>query len=186
MKLYFVTTNQHKVEEARAILGAEVEQLDFDYPEIRALGTEEIAADGARLSFEKFGKPLFVEDAGLFVDKLDRFPGTYSAYVFKTLGCEGILKLLEGVEEAEGRGARFISTIAYLEADSEVRVFTGIVSGGISHEMRGSGGFGYDPIFVPEGQDQTFAELGDEKNQISHRYLALKKFGDYLNDRDQD
>jgi len=110
---------------------------------------------------------------------LGGFPGTYSAYVFGTLGCEGILRLIEGQED---RSARFISSIAYVEPDSEVRVFTGIVSGSISHEMRGSGGFGYDPIFVPDGHDRTFAELGDEKNQLSHRYLALRKFGDFLND----
>ena len=198
MTLYFATSNKHKVEEARTILGAgkegagkagagkagagqiEVEQVEIDYPEVRSDSTDEVAKDGVEYVFRQFKKPVFVEDSGLFIEGLGGFPGTYSAYVFKKVGCEGILRLLEG---KQNRSARFISSIAYLEPESEVHVFTGTVSGSISHEMRGSGGFGYDPVVIPEGHESTFAELGEEKNRISHRFLALQKFREYLDGR---
>lgn len=178
MKLYFATTNKNKVREAVDILKPfRVEQVDIDYPEIRSESPEEIAVEGAKYVFEKIKKPCFVEDSGIFIHSLNNFPGTYSAYVFKKIGNDGILSLMAGKRD---RGAKFISVVAYLEPASEPKVFRGEVRGEISKSPRGKGGFGYDPIFILEGYNKTFAELPN-KNQISHRYLALKKLRDWLN-----
>lgn len=170
--IYFATSNQGKVREAKAILGgvAEVEQKDVGYEEVRAESTEEVVRTAIANVFARVKAPVFIEDSGLFIEGLGGFPGTYSSYVFKRIGCDGILKLMGN---QDNRSAKFISSVAYQEPDSEVFVTLGTVGGTISNEMRGQGGFGYDPVFIPDGYDLTFAELGDEKNKISHRWKAL-------------
>ncbi len=179
--IYFATSNPGKVKEAQEILKEfEVEQKDVGYEELRADSTEEVVRARIAEVFEKVGAPVFIEDSGLFIDSLDGFPGTYSSYVFKRLGSEGILKLMD---KQDRRSAKFISSVAYQEPDSEVFVTSGSVSGNISFEMRGQGGFGYDPIFIPDGYDLTFAELGEEKNRISHRWQALKNLKNHLKKR---
>ncbi len=176
MKLLFATGNEHKVREAREILGpgVEVEQLKIDYPELQADDLETVAREGAQWVFDEVGKHVFVEDSGLFVDALNGFPGPYSAYVYGTLENEGILKLLEGVRE---RGASFRSVVAYCDG-AEVSVHVGEVRGTISEERRGTEGFGYDPIFSPDG-DRTFAEAPGMKNEVSHRRRALGGFAEW-------
>lgn len=183
MKLFFVTTNENKVREARDILsGYEIEQVSLACPEIRADSAREVAIDAAKYALSQVKKPCFVEDAGLFIGALGGFPGTYSAYVFKRLGNEGILRLMQGKRD---RSAKFISAVAYVEPASEPVCFEGIVSGKISDRMKGSGGFGYDPIVVPEGIGKTFAELPN-KNELSHRCLALTKMREYLDAKSKD
>jgi len=177
--IYFATSNLGKVKEAQAILG-EVEQVRVDYEEKRGESCEEVVRAAISGVFAEVGKPVFIEDSGLFIDGLGGFPGTYSAYVFKRLGCGGILKLLGG---KDGRSAKFISSIAYQEPSSEPFVATCSVQGTISMGMRGESGFGYDPVFIPDGQDLTFAEMGEEKNRISHRWLALQKLRNHLQKR---
>ncbi len=179
MRLAFVTSNPGKVEEVRrylAPLGIDVYQLRVEYPEIQADSLEEVAEYGVRWLAERIDGPFFLDDSGLFIPALKGFPGVYSAYVYRTLGIEGILRLLAGVDD---RGAYFKSIIAYW--DGELHVFEGRVDGVITREPRGSGGFGFDPIFRPSGFDRTFAEMTtDEKNRISHRGRALQRFATWL------
>jgi XTP/dITP diphosphohydrolase len=179
MRIAFVTSNPGKVEEAKKYfepLGVEVYQLRLSYPEIQADTLEEVAEYGAKWLAERIKGPFFLDDSGLFVDALRGFPGVYSAYVYKTLGFNGILRLLEG---ETNRKAHFKSVIAYW--DGGLHVFTGRVDGEITTEPRGSGGFGFDPIFKPDGFDKTFAEMTtEEKNEISHRGRALRAFAQWL------
>ena len=179
MRIAFVTSNPGKVEEAKKYfepLGVEVYQLRLSYPEIQADTLEEVAEYGAKWLAERIKGPFFLDDSGLFVDALRGFPGVYSAYVYKTLGFNGILRLLEG---ETNRKAHFKSVIAYW--DGELHIFTGRVDGEITTEPRGSGGFGFDPIFKPDGFDKTFAEMTtEEKNEISHRGRALRAFAQWL------
>ncbi|WP_457742392.1 XTP/dITP diphosphatase [Thermococcus sp.] len=179
MRLAFVTSNPGKVEEARKYfepLGIKVYQLRVDYPEIQADTLEDVAEYGARWLAERIDWPFFLDDSGLFVEALNGFPGVYSAYVYKTLGYRGILKLLEG---ETNRKAYFKSVIAYW--DGELYLFTGRVNGEITTEPRGSGGFGFDPVFKPDGFDKTFAEMTtEEKNRISHRGRAFSAFVEWL------
>ncbi len=179
MRLAFITSNPGKVEEAKRYfepLGVEVYQLHISYPEIQADTLEEVAEYGARWLAERIDGPFFLDDSGLFIEALKGFPGVYSAYVYKTLGYWGILKLLEG---ESNRKAYFKSVIAYW--DGELHIFRGKVDGRITEEPRGSGGFGFDPVFIPEGFDRTFAEMTtEEKNAISHRGRALKAFATWL------
>ncbi len=173
--LLFITSNAHKFQEAREILKPyeiKLEHFNAVYPEIRADDVEEVAKEAAQSLFEKTGKPLMVEDSGLFIDSLNGFPGAYSAWIFGKIGNAGILKLLG--EEKERR-AYFKSCVAY--ADSKMQeTFCGTVRGTISKREIGSGGFGYDPIFVPEGENRTFAENETLKNKISHRSNAFTDF----------
>jgi XTP/dITP diphosphohydrolase len=179
MRLLFITSNPGKVEEARKYfepLGVRVHQLHLEYPEIQADTLEEVAEYGARWLAERVREPFFLDDSGLFVEALKGFPGVYSAYVYRTIGYQGILKLLSG---ESNRKAYFKSVIAYW--DGEVHIFTGRVDGEITEEPRGKGGFGFDPIFRPEGFEKTFAEMTtEEKNMISHRGRALKAFAAWL------
>ncbi|WP_010479481.1 XTP/dITP diphosphatase [Thermococcus zilligii] len=179
MRLAFITSNPGKVMEAREYLeplGIEVYQVKIGYPEIQADTLEEVAEYGARWIAERFKEPFFLDDSGLFIEALNGFPGVYSAYVYRTIGIKGILKLMEGLND---RRAYFKSVIAYW--DGELHTFEGRVDGEITTEPLGSGGFGFDPIFRPEGFEKTFAEMTtEEKNRISHRGRALKAFATWL------
>lgn len=179
MRLAFITSNPGKVEEARKYfeaLGIEVYQLPVEYPEIQADTLEEVAGYGVRWLSNRIEDSFFLDDSGLFIDALNGFPGVYSAYVYKTIGIEGILRLMKGETH---RRAHFKSVIAYW--DGSLHVFTGIVTGEIMREPRGDGGFCFDPIFKPGGFDKTFAEMTTkEKNKISHRGRALQAFATWL------
>ncbi len=175
MHLRFITSNKHKFEEARDILkryGIRVERISIPVVEIQSNSIEEVAYNSLRYLVERRLVPSmsFLEDAGLFIKALKGFPGVYSAYVYRTIGCEGILKLMEGIED---RYAEFKSAIAFYDGKS-IHVFTGVCRGCIGLEVKGSFGFGFDPIFIPEGFNKTYAELGNNvKNKISHRARAL-------------
>jgi len=178
MALTFVTSNLHKfreVSELAARRGLEVVHYNWRYPEIQADELEEIARLSAMEVSDKLGKPCFVEDAGLFVDSLRGFPGPYSNYVFRTIGNPGILKLMHG---EKNRRAEFRSAVGYCEPGGEPMIFVGRVEGWIAEEARGTGGFGFDPIFVAlEGDGRTFAEMKtEEKNLFSHRARAVDSF----------
>jgi XTP/dITP diphosphohydrolase len=178
----FLTGNRHKLEELSAVLGEcgyRVEPVERGAVklELQSDSLEAIAAAAASLAYSALGFPVAVEDAGLFVDALNGFPGPYSRYVYKTIGIEGILKLLEG---RNGREAEFRSVIAYA-GPWGVKVFTGTVRGRIADAPRGSGGFGFDPIFIPEDEERTFAEMSvEEKNQYSHRARAARQLCRWL------
>jgi XTP/dITP diphosphohydrolase len=122
--------------------------------------------------------PYIVEDSGLFIRALNWFPGTLSSQVFRKIGNRGILKLMEGVED---RYAVFRSAIALGLGENVIKVFEGVAEGEVALEARGSGGFGYDPIFIPSGHRKTFAEMDvDEKNKVSHRGMAVRRLIEYL------
>jgi XTP/dITP diphosphohydrolase len=181
VRLLFATGNPGKLLEVQkklAPLGFEVERLEEPYPELQADTLEEVVEWGLDWLWQRHRTPLVIDDSGLFIDAFEGFPGVFSAYVFKSLGCEGVLKLMEGVGN---RGAEFRCCAGYMDESSSKVVVTGVARGLITREMRGTGGFGYDPIFVPEGGTRTFAEMGTgEKNSSSHRGRAFGQLAEDL------
>ena len=172
--IYFVTSNKGKHAEARAIF-ADLVQKDIGYTEIQADTLEEVAAYGIKEVAARLDGPVMIEDAGLFVEALQGFPGVYSAYVQRTIGNAGILRLMEGMER---RDAFFKSVVAYAEPGREPVMFSGEVHGQIGFEERGEKGFGYDPIFYV-GESSLGEKEIEEKNRISHRaasMMALKRW----------
>jgi XTP/dITP diphosphohydrolase len=180
-EVYFATGNPNKFREAADVFekeaaGIALKHFEFRHREIRSDSIDEIAKESVEAAYKELGKPVFVEDTGLFVDALKGFPGTYSAWVQKKIGCKGILKLLESTAD---RTARFEACIAFHNG-KEARTFTGICEGTIAESERGKSGFGYDPIFVPKGESSTFAESIQLKNKYSHRYKSLLELISYL------
>jgi len=186
LRLGFVTTNPNKLREAQLVVsryGIELYPVTVRKIEIQSDSLEEIAVYAAKKAFEEVRQPLIVEDAGLFIDALNGFPGPYSSYVYRTIGVRGVLKLMEGVEN---RRARFVAVVALALSLDRIEVFRGVVEGTISYEPRGSGGFGFDPIFVPEGFDKTFAEMStEEKCAVSHRARAFEAMARWLRENVQ-
>jgi len=178
----FITGNQHKVKEAQGIFhqfDIQVEHIDLGYPEIQG-ELIDVARFGAKDAAMRLGRPVIVEDAGLFIKALKWFPGTYSSYVQDTLGNQGILKLMNSVED---RYAEFRSVIGYATPKTEPETFLGVVGGHIAHQEKGKHGFAYDPLFIPEGYSRTFGELTrDEKNEFSHRRRSLESFAQWYKD----
>jgi XTP/dITP diphosphohydrolase len=181
--IHFATSNSGKLSEAQKLLsnlGFEVKQLDLPYPEIQGPDLEEVATFGIKwiLKEREIEDAVMIEDSGLFIHGLSDFPGVYSKFVFTSIGCEGVLRLLE---EKEDRSAHFEAVIAYCEKGGEPLIFKGSVDGEIAGRLRGENGFGYDPIFIPQGEVRAFAEMKvEEKNQFSHRARALSKLADFL------
>ncbi len=185
-KIWLATGNSHKVVEAREVLaeyGVQLEHLPFERLEIQADDPAEIAAYSLRQIPDE-GRSVAVEDAGLFIDYYKGFPGPYSSYALEKIDLPGILKLMEGVD---GRRASYHSFVA-LRHEGEIRLFQGTVTGKIAHAIKGSHGFGYDPIFIPDEEDgRTFGEMTDEeKNAISHRARAFRSLGAWLSGPEED
>jgi len=176
--IYFVTGNKGKFAEAQGIF-KDLMQKNIGYTEIQADTLEEVAAYGMKEVVERLQGPVMLEDAGLFIEALQEFPGVYSAYVQKTIGNNGILRLMEGVED---RKAYFRSVVAYAEPGMEPRLFKGEVHGRIGFEARGSKGFGYDPIFYVGEKSLGEMDLV-EKNIISHRAASMKALKEWLDGR---
>ena len=187
-KLVFATNNPHRLEEVRAILGSDVEVLSLrdigftaDIPET-ADTLDGNALLKARFVASRYGVDCFADDTGLEVAALDGAPGVYSAR-FAGPGCtpaDNVRKLLGLMQDADDRSARFRTVVALIRGGKEY-CFEGMVGGTIARTPAGCGGFGYDPVFVPEGYDRTFAELPPaEKNRISHRARAVAKLADFL------
>lgn len=205
--LRYVTTNPGKVREAEEYLGGSVSRLEYDYAEIQADELGPIAARGAREAYRYAEESVLVDDAGLFIDALDGFPGPYSSYVEETLGVDRVWELSA---DLESRRASFRCTLAYCDGEPfdaspdpvdradrvaaaaettgetardalPVKLFEGVVRGRLV-APRGEGGFGYDPIFEHDGT--TFAEMSPaEKNAVSHRGRALAAFAEWYADR---
>ena len=202
MSLGFITSNKGKLLELNttlAHLGHEVIQLKIDYPELQANTIEVVARFGLEwiinnaktieAEIDGYGDLdlIFLEDSGLFVNALNSFPGVYSKYVFTTIGFNGVLELLKGKPD---RKAHFESCISVCKPKPEIGAinevnkilcFNGICNGTISSIPKGDRGFGYDPIFRPDGEERTFAEMvPEEKNRLSHRGKAIDNFVQYL------
>ena len=188
-KLVFATNNAHKLDEISSILGEKVELLSLkdihchvDIPET-ADTLEGNAMLKAEYIYKNYGLDCFADDTGLEVEALNGAPGVYSARYAAGEGHNAeanMQKLLQNMQGVQNRKAQFRTAICLI-LDGKKHLFEGIVKGEIIKEKRGSSGFGYDPIFVPEGYTKTFAELGNEtKNKISHRALAVEKLCRFL------
>ncbi len=187
-KLIFATHNQNKVQEVKAVFdGFSVVSLaDLNYHQDIAETEDTFVGNAllkARHIFEVFKTPVFADDSGLEVVALDGAPGVYSArYAGEEKNhAKNNAKLLDALGNEPNRVAQFRTVIAYKDATTEL-TFEGIVKGTIAHKLSGSGGFGYDPLFIPEGHNKTFGELAKEvKLRLSHRSRAIAKLHDYLN-----
>ena len=184
--IWFITSNRGKFQEASRKLAdskIKVVQKNLGYPEIQANSLEDVARFGVECLQDKVDQPFFLEDAGLFIESLHGFPGVYSSYVYNTIGLQGILALLKKTPTSE-RTACFRSVIAYKEPKESSQYFIGECSGRITLEERGSQGFGYDPLFIPQDNSRTFAEMHtEEKNQYSHRGRSLNQLALFLQER---
>jgi len=183
--VFFATGNINKFNEARSILsqyGIAVGMLKLKGDEIQSDSLKDIAQKSVLNAYRRCQLPIFVEDAGLFIDMLSGFPGPYASYVYKTIHNSGIVKLMDGSKE---RHAKFQSVIAYCDQETtcEPECFEGKVKGEITlaeRKEQGKSGFGFDPIFQPSGNEKTFAEMTiEEKNLYSHRAMAIRKFAEW-------
>jgi XTP/dITP diphosphohydrolase len=175
----FASSNRNKFNEAKNILSKNKINLGFfkiSLTEIQAKSIKQIAALKVDDAFRQCHRPVIIEDAGLFIESLNGFPGPFSSYVFKTIGNPGILRLV-----GSNRKAFFHSVVAYCDNKYGVMLFDAKVEGKISKISSGKG-WGFDPIFIPTGKSKSYAMITD-KNEISHRYKALKKFSNWFLDR---
>ncbi|VDH14865.1 Non-canonical purine NTP pyrophosphatase [Algoriella xinjiangensis] len=187
MELIFATHNDHKVKEVAQMLPSyltmkSLTDINF-HDEIDETGKtfEENALLKAKTIFEKTNKNIFADDSGLVIDALDGAPGVYSArYAGTGKDADNVTKALKELEGKTNRKAYFISIFCLILNGKEY-FFEGKVNGTISTEILGEDGFGYDPIFIPDGYSKSFAQMtAEEKNNISHRGLAVKKLNDFL------
>ena len=192
-EIVFATNNEHKLSEIRSILGS-----DFEVKSLNDIGChdeipedfetlEDNAAQKAQYIFDKYHVDCFADDTGLEVEVLNGEPGVHSARYAEGTDHDSeanMNKLLQKLEGEENRNARFRTVIALIqqgESEAKMSMFQGTVYGVITKEKSGAEGFGYDPIFQPDGYDMTFAELGNDiKNSISHRAHAVSKLAEYL------
>ena len=187
-RICFATNNQHKLDEVRAMMPPQIELLSLqeigcfeDLPENQP-NIEGNALEKAAFIFQKYGIDCFADDTGLEADGLGGAPGVDTAHYAgpERDAIKNMRLLLQNLENSTNRHARF-RTIFCLFWQGEAYSFEGRVDGQIAVEMRGEGGFGYDPVFIPEGYRQTFAELGQEiKNHFSHRAEACRKLAAFL------
>ena len=180
MEALFVTSNHNKAREAAEILGVELRSIALDLPELQDLDVAQVAAAKAAAAREVLDapdSPILVEDSGFVIGAWNGLPGALTKWFLASVGNEGILHMLSGEKD---RSARAVCAVAIAFADGSARVFLGEVGGTIAPEPRGYGGFGWDPIFVPEGYVETYAELGSRKHEDSHRARALRAARDAL------
>jgi len=179
--VYFATSNAHKYGEARFILrgsGLSLHRLLAKGTEIQSDDVSEIASVAASAAYSKHLVPLFVEDTMLTVTALGGFPGTYASHAYRTIGPAGVLRLLG---DSDDRSAEFASAVAFSDGPGRPRLFVGRLRGRIAAQSAGTGGFGFDPIFIPEGDVRTLAEMTmAEKCLVSHRSQALRAFASWF------
>ncbi len=174
MEAFFVTSNPNKAWEAAEILEAKLESVALDLPELQTLDLAQVAVAKAVAAREALGAPdrlIIVEDSGLVVEAWNGLPGALTKWFLQSIGNEGLLRMLSAYED---RSARAVCTVAVAAPDGSTPTFVGEVEGYIALEPRGFRGFGWDPIFVPKGYTETYAELGARKHEESHRARALK------------
>ena len=164
--------------------GLGVRRLPGKGHEIQSNDIRTVAKFASIEAMRRYGRNLIVEDSGLFIDALNGFPGAYSSFVFRTIGLGAVLRLLK---DSEDRAATFRSAVAYCEPGGVPRAFQGSMIGVVAKRAAGSGGFGFDPIFVPLGRNLTVAQMTvEEKCSISHRAEAAERFGRwYLRHRER-
>ena len=172
-KILFVTRNENKLKEAREILGSSfmVDSVDLDLFEIQAIDGQKVVESKIKEAYQKIGQPLIVEDNQLYFKAWNGLPGALIHWFLEAVGCEGICKMMQ---DEKDRRVEAVVVIGYYNG-TELEFFKGSIAGTISMEPRGEFKFGWDPIFIPKGYDQTFGEMGiEEKNKISMRRMALE------------
>lgn len=183
----FVTSNPNKRREAAEILGAELDSAPLDLPEIQSLDFAEVAAEKARAARAALGNPeapVLVEDSGLVVGAWNGLPGALTKWFIGSVGHGGILRMLPPGEDRRALAVCVVAVaLAAADGTGDVRVFRGEVPGKLAEEPRGESGFGWDPIFVPEGASLTYAEMGEAKSADSHRARAFRAVGEWLRSR---
>lgn len=173
--MIFVTGNHQKLKEFEEILGIKMNHSDLDLDEIQSINVEEVAEHKARQAYALLNEPVIVEDTGLYFEDLNGLPGALIKHFVKKLSLEKICSLIQ-----ENRKARAMTCICYFDGE-EIKTFVGETEGEIAKEPRGTNGFGWDPIFVPEGYEKTFAELTDEeKTSKFMRKEAIKKLKSFF------
>lgn len=168
--MIFVTGNTHKLKEFEAILGIKLNHSDLDLDEIQSVEVEEVAIHKAKQAYELLHEPVIVEDTGLYFEELNGLPGALVKFFIKSLSLEQMCSLVK-----ENRKAAAITCIVYFDGKT-IKVFKGETKGEIADGPRGTNGFGWDPIFIPEGYNQTFAEITSEEKEYNFmRKEAIEK-----------
>lgn len=176
-EIVFITGNENKLREAKQILNTDIVSEKLDLREIQDVDLENVVEEKLKHGYEILKKPVMVEDTGLFFNALNGFPGALIKMLIDRVGREGLVDILEKFDD---KTAVAKCAVGFTEDGKKLKVFIGEAKGKIV-SSRGESGFGWDPVFQPEGYDKTFAELSaEEKNAISHRFRAFKKFKDFL------
>ena len=181
-EIVFVTTNPHKVAEVRGLLkGYTLTNIDLHLPELQGVQEDIVSAKASAACLE-LKKPVVVDDTGLYITALDGMPGPYGAHFIKAMGVEKIGKIMSLFQD---KTAVFKTCVGYAEPGTKPQVFVGEIAGTMLEKPRGANhGFGYDPLFVPDGHTRTFAEMTvEEKNRVSHRRKAFLKLVAYLEEK---
>ena len=174
-EILLVTSNRNKLREFEQILGFRIENAALDLDEIQTVEVEDVVEHKAKQAFERIKKPVLCEDTGLYFDEWNGLPGALMKWFGRTIGYENLCSLLR-----ENRKARAKTVIGYFDGKN-YESFKGEVAGTISLFPKGTGNFGWDPIFIPEGSDRTFAQMTtEEKNEISMRRIALEELKRFL------
>lgn len=180
MKLLMATSNKKKLEEIQQVLGLEVEMVNIDLPEIQAVDVRAVIEDKARRAFDAVKQPVLVEDTSLAFQAWNGLPGALIKWFLKSLDNEGMTKMLSNFTD---RTANAEVSIGLFDG-SKFEMFSGAVQGIIATEPRGTNGFGWDAIFIPDGSEKTFAEMSnDEKLMFSMRKVAVLKLQEYLRNK---
>lgn len=179
-KIILVTGNKNKVEEVERILGIPLEFKDIDIDEIQSMDLNRVACHKLAEAYRLVGEPVIVDDVSFELDVWDSFPGPLIKWVLK--GKNDPSMILEMLGDEINRKAKAKLAVGFHDGNNS-HIFIGEIAGNVSLEIRGREGFGWDRIFIPDGYDQTFAEMNPEiKDSISHRGRALAKFKDFLNE----
>jgi len=177
MPIYFVTSNKNKVREAEEILGKKLKNVKLDIPEIQSLNVEEVIKEKAKKAYCKIKNPVLLEDTGFYIESLNNFPGALIKWMLGTLGNQGICSILKDEKNRKVT----VKTCFCLYNGRNFNIFTGSLKGTIPKTPKGETGFGWDPIFIPDGYEKSFAEMtSEEKNAISMRKIALEKLRQFL------
>lgn len=178
--LTFVTSNKGKVKESQEILGFPIKIADIELDEIQSMSLKEIVEKKAHEAYSQIKKPLIVDDAGLFIEAWNGFPGPFIKYMWNAGGSDLILRLMD---KEENRKVVVSAAIGFHDG-KKVHTFVGEINAELARHSRGTDGWGFDPIVVPDGLNKTFSEMGEEeKNNISHRKAVLKKFKEFLKEK---
>ncbi|MFN8494372.1 MAG: non-canonical purine NTP pyrophosphatase [Caldilineaceae bacterium] len=180
MELLLATGNQHKAQQIQAVLGRSVQPIKLELPEVQAIDVHAVIEQKAKEAYRQLGKPVLVEDTSLAIHAWNGLPGALIRWFLETVGNEGICEMLAAFEHLEATAE---TCIGYFDGDA-FRAFSGAVEGRIARSPHGSGGFGWDPIFIPNGWDKTFAEMTQEEgNTVSMRKVAILKLQAFLDER---